>query len=149
MNAPTLADARQQVADGKDTGVICPACDQYARTYSRRLHSTIARALIALYRAGGDDTYIHGPSLPGDTHELSTAARWDLITEEKITRPDGGRAGFYVLTERGRRFVLRGESISEYVEVYNGETVGFTGDNVSITACLGRKFDYADLMTGI
>lgn len=130
----------------RGNGAICPSCEQAVKVYRRKLNSTLARALIQLYRHGGEHDFIHAPSLPGDTHEMSQASWWGLIFDEGQRREDGGRAGFWKLSERGVRFVLGQGRIEEHAVIYNGRCVALEGQAVSILDSLGARFDYAELM---
>jgi hypothetical protein len=143
----TLLMAKEWLLTNVSEGAKCPCCGQNAKVYRRKLHATIAKALIQLHHAGGSEDYQHTPSLPGDTHEISQASWWGLIEEENYSvRPDGGRAGFWKLTEEGNRFVLGVGAIPEYAFVYNGNVVELQGLGVTIHDCLGTKFDYLELI---
>lgn len=144
----TLREARDWLRSKLYDGAKCPCCKQMAKIYKRRLHATMAKGLIQLYRHGGEHDFVHTASLPGDTHEMSQASWWGLIEEEKILRPDGGRAGYWKLTEAGTRFVLRRGTIPEYALIYDSILFRVEGSPVSIEDCLGKKFHYNQLMLG-
>lgn len=131
-------------------GEICPCCKQRAQVYRRRLSSGVARVLICMLRLedklGDEEKFLHTPSLPVTSHESAQAQWWRLIEEKGEEREDGGRAGYWRLTDRGRAFV-RGElTIPKHAVVYNGKLMGFDLDEVDIHACLGKKFDLQQLM---
>lgn len=150
MNPNTpLGRAKEWLRERVDDGEYCPLCTQYAKVYRRKINSTMARALIALWRHDARPEFTHGPSLPGDTHELSQFAWWGLIEEEKVKRPDGGRAGFWRLTNEGEAFVRGQMTVQKYARIYDGRCLGLDGDPVSIQDALGNKFNYDDLMRGI
>lgn len=145
------ADLRKKLSDGTD----CPLCGQHAKIYRRKINTTLAKALITMYSThdwlpdGGSD-YMHVPSLPGDTHEASQLAWWGLIEEEHVQRPDGGRAGYWRLTWRGRCFVEHRIKVPKYAEVYNGRCIGMdSSEMVTIKDALGTRFNYSELMAGI
>lgn len=146
----TLQQVQNWLRQHADTGVDCPACTQRVQVYRRKVTSGMARALIDIYRAGALD-WIHVPSiLTGQRADEGKLAYWGLIEEEKIKRPDGGRAGYWRVTPRGELF-LRGQlSIPKYARVYNGRVLGFDStEMVTIKDALGTKFDYTELMAGL
>lgn len=147
--ATTLGEAKQWLRGNLMEGAPCPCCTQFAKVYRRRIHTTMARALIQLYRHGarGED-FIHAPSLPGDTHEISQAVWWGLIEEERVRREDGGRAGWWTLTKRGVDFVQDRARVPEYALVYDGSPIRTEGDLIGIRDALGKRFRYDDLMQG-
>jgi hypothetical protein len=113
----------------------------------------MACSLIFMLRAGADRDYIHTPSLPrprhGDHHKIAqTAWFWGLVAEEPGRRPDGGRRGFRRLTERGIAFARNELDVPKYAHVYDGRVLDNDGEYVSILDCLGKRFDYGELMAG-
>lgn len=141
----TLGDARDTLRDLVDQGHPCPCCTQFAKVYRRKINATMARALISLWRTS-DHQFVHAPSLPGDTHEMSQLVWWGLIAEEAARREDGGRAGWWRVTDLGERFVLCQARVPKYARIYDGRCLGVHGDLVSIRDCLGDRFDYGELM---
>lgn len=142
----TLQQAKDWLRRRIDDGEHCPLCTQYAKVYKRKINSTMARALITLYRHDERPAFTHGPSLPGDTHEISQLAWWGLIEEERVKRPDGGRAGFWRLTDLGEEFVTGQTTVQKYARIYDSRCLGFEGDLVDIKAAVGDKFNYDELM---
>lgn len=147
-DAMPLGDARTQLRGLIEDGWTCPCCTQFAKVYRRKVNSTNARSLITLYRHGGTH-FTHAPSLPGDTHEISQMAWWGLVEEEKVMRPDGGRAGWWRITPEGKDWVIGLSTIPKYARVYDHRCLGLTGDPVTIMDALGSKFRLDDLMAGI
>lgn len=149
----SLADARQFVQANLDDGAHCPACGQMAKVYRRQIHAAMAQALIILYRfeAANPGEWAHLPTVlqrkQGDDAKLRY---WDLIEEAAEQREDGGRAGYWRITDRGRRFV-RGEiRVPKYALVYDSAFLGFDDDQtVDIRDALGTRFRYDDLMAGV
>lgn len=125
----------------------CPLCTQNVHIYDKRqVHSTIARALCLMYRAGGTD-WVHVPTIVSGSCELGKARYWGLVEEEQQLRPDGGRAGWWRLTDKGASFVRGDITIAKYVRVYDGKQYGPPyGDQVSIQDCLGTKFHLGELL---
>lgn len=137
---------RSRVMDGEK----CPCCGQMAKVYRRRIHHTIARALITLYRLGReeDEYWVHVPTAISPACEVGKARYWGLVEEATVLRDDGGRAGWWRLTDEGVMFVRGLHLVQTHAKIYDGRCLGFDGDMVSITDCLGSKFDYQALMAG-
>ena len=146
QEAMTLGEARDWLRDRVWAGAQCPCCTQKAKVYRRSIHATKAATLIKLYRAGGVREFIHTPDLPGDTHEVSQLSWWGLVEEELIRRPDGGRAGFWRVTELGARWVKEEVSVHRYAHVYDGRVLRRDGEPWSIRQALAKKFRYDELM---
>lgn len=151
----TLGEARELLRTLVDEGHECPACTQFAKVYKRKIHSSMAQALIAIHKAS-----YHYPQsrfveiakiLPHK--QVADAAKlryWGLIEEEPSVRSDGSeRTGFWRVTQRGAMFTRRQSRESKYARLYNGRCLGFEGGLVSIADALGKNFDYSELMAGV
>lgn len=139
---------REQVREGHD----CPLCGQFAKVYLRKINSSQAKALLIQYRHFRQD-WAHLPELrmlQGAQHsnEEPKLRYWGLLEEESDRREDGGRAGWWRITDRGRAFALGTVAVPKYALVYNGRCLGFEGDETTITDALGDRFDYDELMRG-
>lgn len=147
----TLREARGDlnVRMMKGEAVTCPCCDQLAKLYRRKINSTMARAIITMFRAGPSEGYLHVPSLPGDTHEISQLSWWGLIEEKPGRRDDEGRHGWWRLTKEGVEYVLMRHAVRKYALVYDHVVRGFEGEYVNIRDALGTRFNYHDLMEGL
>lgn len=134
------AEVRKAAEDG---GADCPACGQFAKVYRRRIHASMAHALIAAYKADR--------ALPGALVDLTRllpyrqsadAAKlryWGLVNDH-----DG--AGWSI-TDRGKAFVEGRIVVPTYAEVYNGDLLRLSGPLVGIRDALGKAFDYDELMS--
>lgn len=141
-----LSEARAYVAEHMDKGVHCPCCGQYAKVYRRNINHQMAMGLIALAKHG--QGFHHLPTVEptvrgGDT---TKCAYWGLLNEELVIRPDGGRAGYWELTDQGRRFVMGFVTVPKYAMVYNKQVLELTGPPWSIHDALGTPFDLQDLL---
>lgn len=145
----TIAQAKAWLRTKLADGAECPVCTQRAQLYRRKVTSTMARSLIEMYRAAGLD-YAHLPTvISSQRADEGKLAYWGLMEEEKVRRPDGGRAGYWRVTPRGEMFLKLQLNIPKYAEVYDGRVLGFdTTELVSIKDALGTRFDYSDLMAG-
>lgn len=146
-----LSDARREVKAGREAGMRCPCCDQFAKLYRRPLNTTMAASLIWLYHASHQGRiFVHVPSSAPrrvvKTNQLCTVAHWGLIVS-RGTDDDAKRAsGYWRITEKGAAFV-RGEIlVPARVHLYAGQVEGWSEARVDIWAALGTRFDYADLM---
>lgn len=135
-------------ADG--TGHECPTCDQFVKVYRRSIHGTSARVLIDLFRQCGRGFGFLPDVSQTRGRDETKMQFWGLIEEAtEVTRPDGGRAGYWRVTELGEAFV-RGETrVPKYALIYNNRLVRHEGDPVTIRDCLGTKFNYDELMAEV
>lgn len=145
--------ARRHLAAALIEGDACPVCGQHAQLYRRKLHATMARDLIALYRAtvgpdGGRPDYVHVPSIGIRGGDFAKLAHWSLIAEKPVRRGDGGAAGYWRITNDGVAFVRGSARVPGYVLIYDGNRIGFDGDPVGIDTILGDTFDLRDLQAG-
>lgn len=144
----SLGDARSWLELKKHAeGVHCPCCGQFAKVYWRTITSAMARALIILWRAGGTDHWVHGPTLLGGARADEGKLRyWGLLQESKERRDDGGRAGYWRVTEVGESFIRGKTVVPQYALVYDGACLDFAGAHIGIRDALGTRFNYEDLM---
>jgi hypothetical protein len=143
-----LGTAREWLRGRLREGDRCPLCDQRAQLYRRAINARMVAALVALYRAGAHDDWVHLPTLVPNSGDPAKLRYWGLIAEELITRPDGGRAGYYRVTDRGVAF-LRGQlTVDRWALVYDGRCLGMEGEQVSIRDCSPKGFDLDDLLQG-
>lgn len=141
-----LAEARAWLRDRIDDGAECPCCTQFSKVYRRKINSGMARSLILLYRRCGL-AYGYVPDVVGSrSREEGKLAYWGLVAEMPVAREDGGRAGWWCVTELGEQFARNLIRVPKYARVYNGRCLGLVGDGVDVLDALGDKFDYAELM---
>lgn len=145
----TLDQARRQLLEDVENGAPCPCCTQLAKVYRRRIHHTLARSLITLYRLGGTTDWIHVARDIGPACELGKARYWGLVEEQKHRKEDGGRSGWWRMTEKGGRFVRHEITVPTYARIYDGRCLNLVGPKVSILECLPVGFRYDDLMAGV
>lgn len=144
-----LVRARELLRElAEQEGVTCPCCGQLAKVYPRQIHSTMARELIRLWRAAGTGSWFHLPSLLGHNGGDVTKCRyWGLLEEERdVRRDDGGRAGFWQITEAGEAYVHGRLAVPKYAHVYDGVFQRYDGPLQTIRQALGNRFDYQELM---
>lgn len=76
-------------------------------------------------------------------------AYWGLIEEMSAQGPHGGRAGYWRITENGKRYLFQGLVLPKYALVYNGKVLGYDGPNCNIKDAIGTKFNLQELLQGI
>lgn len=119
--------------------VICPCCDQFAARYKRRISREIAEQLRWLYHQ-------HAPahaqdiqrSTDGRERNYSLLVYWGLI--------ENMGAATWQITLAGRAFVEGKSTCREFVFIYAGLCVGFSGRDMTFVQCLAKKFDKAEVM---
>lgn len=146
----TVKEARKYVQEHRHEGLECMVCDQHVEEYRWPLYSTAVTALILLDRLGASQDFVHSRNLKqfrrykgqGDCSRL---AKWGLVEEERTRRPDGGRSGYWKLTELGRRFLAGTTSVPKYIWVYNNKVEGRSDEQVWIEEALGKKFSLREI----
>jgi hypothetical protein len=143
----TVEKAREEIDEKLMAGesVICPCCDQHAKIYRRQIHSGMVLLLINMYRTAGTG-WVYLPSLPQKSRDGTGLHYWCLIAEDDEKRDDGGRAGWWRVTERGEEWVLNKIRVPKYALIYNSEVVALEGKGTSVRDALGKKFNYRELM---
>jgi len=138
-------------------GTVCPCCDRFAKVYEKRtVHTGCAMALIDLYHRMDADVDSGWVYLPKNSTEEGTRSRsishatyFGLVRNrpkvlgEKLV---GRCTGYWRLTPDGVAFVENATTIHRYAEVYNNTVNRLHGPMVSIRRCLGKKFNYDELM---
>jgi hypothetical protein len=107
-----------------------------------------------MYRAGGITDFVYAPHVLSkaalNSREHGRLAYWGLIEEMgDVRREDGGRAGWWRVTRKGRDFIYGRIFVPWTALTYGGKTgslLGFEGKPVSVHDCLKDKFDYRELM---
>ena len=145
----SLDGARQRLWEKLERGeiVTCYCCGQTCKIYPRKINSGMARSLIQMYQLGGRD-WVHLPTrLNLRSREEGKLAYWGLVEEQKVVRSDGGRAGWWRITEKGEAFVKNQLQVPKIAMVYNGTVREFDDSQmVGIKDALGDKFSYDELM---
>ena len=138
------------VREHAEQGVTCPACTQLAKVYRRKINTGMAHALIEMFKhARRDWFYLPEITSRWQGRDEAGLRYWGLIEEAKEARPDGGRAGWWRVTEQGEQFIRCRARVFKYARVYDGRCLGLDGDPVSIRESLGEKFDYDAMMAGV
>lgn len=153
----TLEEAIAWVEQNKEEGVRCPCCGQFAKVYTRKLNSAMARDLIWLVKAarhateGWVDISIRGPITLQRSRELAKLVHWNLV-ECKMGDPiRGGRTlGIWRPTSLGSEFASAKIALPKYVRIYDGSFLSFPDKGITnIRQALGSHFDYDELWRGV
>ena len=165
--AVSLAEERDRLRAVILDGTRCRCCRRRVQLYRRTLGAGMAVALLSFFRASENlpahhDGFLHAEDTFKEDRRISSAARgdftklrhWGLIEKAEGEREDGSpRNGHYRMTERGRMFCQRRLHVRPAVYEYNGEVypppAGADDTPVDIVDALGKRFDYAELMTGV
>lgn len=142
----------------KGEGAHCPTCGRYAKMYRRRIHSNMARQLIALYRIITPEKVVNGQLVIGYAHtrqvreicgysDFTLAKHWGLVqARPNEDDPSIKDTGQWTLTGAGLNFVRGSSTIPKYAYLFDDRLVGFSEDVVSIREALGKKFNYSEVM---
>lgn len=133
----TVAEARRALQDARQAGVQCPCCDQKVQEYRRSINIGMVRSLVAIYRVThepGHSEWVHVPTEIGArSREEGKLAYWGILEEQHARREDGGRRGFWRITDLGKQFVEGRVTLPKYAYVYNGAVTGYSAtERVSI-----------------
>lgn len=155
-----LSEAETYVQTNLSEGVICPCCKQYAKTYNRKLNSSMVIALLEIYKAHKKNGFEHfhvedyfkslphlSSSIRGDFPKLR---HWNLIHDKDEVRDDKStRNGYYMISGLGIRFLRNQITVPSHMFIYNNEVIGVSDKLVTFKECLASKFNYEELMRGL
>lgn len=142
-----ISEARVLLKKKIENGIDCPVCDQRAQVYRRKIHAGMARTLVAMYREG-QRAPVYLPDIPQKSRDSSYLALWGLIEEEGVRRDDGGRAGWWRVTEKGERWLKNETWVHKYAYVYDGAVLWHEGVPWTIRDALPTFFNFRELMDG-
>jgi len=150
----TLEEARTKMMSMTDKGASCPCCGRLVKLYRRKLHTEMALFLLKLVRAFKEEPRWYStrelvPSTTKASTDGSYLVHWGLIEREAHENESGAKAGKYRPTEKGIRFAEGEQYVRSHLHLLCGNVVGFGGDVVTIKECLGSKFDYEELKSGL
>lgn len=147
----TLREARDWVSDRLTGGVQCPCCDRKVRLYKRTINRGMAVALATMYAAAKTD-WAHKPTVlrgvGSAARDESLLTHWGLFEESLGVREDGGRAGWWRVTEDGERFLRGALTVPRHVYLLNNQPLLFEGEHIDIHDALGNHFDLQKLLAG-
>jgi len=147
-----LSTARRKLLAIVMSGEVatCPCCNATQKVYKRRVHSSVARDLIKLYKVGGAEKYVHYSKFrtTAGSGDIAKARFFGLLIHKPKSPLDRVRkaSGYWKLSTKGIMFVEGRIAIPEYVKVYQNEVIGSGFWTVFMQECLGDKFNYDELM---
>lgn len=148
----TLEEAQQYLRANFEKGIGCPCCGQFVKKYKRKLAATPSRMLIRLYELGGNWNHVKliAKDISGTgTGDFSKLAYWKLIEEQPNDDSNKKNSGYWRITHEGRLFVENKITLASHVYVYNTKCLGFSDKHINIITSLGKKFNYAELMSNM
>lgn len=157
----TLEEARQWLRERVYVGAHCPCCKQLARVTRFRINGGMAMLLMKMKYWEDDpkfmDRWINVNQefkkiqVNINAYNFYKLKHWGVV-ESKLLMEDadeGSGSGYWRLTELGRRFCLKQESIATHVFYYNDTLIKRSEDSrVMVQDVLGTKFSYSGLMAG-
>ena len=152
----TLRSARDEVFANRDDGIDCPCCEQFVKVYNRAITNDSAAWLVLLVKAFRTDArYYHVGELRGITQATGDRAKlryWGLIEArpKDDSKADASKrtSGYWRPTERGMQFADQTITLPRHAYVVDATVLGYSEERRGITECLGKKFDYYELMRG-
>jgi hypothetical protein len=150
-NMHLVKDAKQFVAENRDEGTTCPCCGQFVKVYQRGIHSLMAKNLLQLYkitREDGDGYYhVNDFAKPFGGGDFAKLRFWGLIDQETDDfDPSKRTSGKWRITEKGKLFCQNEYSVPKKIIFLNGKPVDQLSEYTTIVECLGKKFDYQEMM---
>lgn len=168
-STPTLQQAKDFLRENYLDGAFCPCCGQFVKEYHRSITGSMAMGLVLFYKfvKSRGDIFIENTVDLNDIRDyyngkyplhlyyggdFAKLKYWGLIEEQEAIRKDGSnRAGFWNITQKGVDFVQNNINVPRKIKIYDSKFIGYldTNDTVGIEYCLGKKFNYRELMQGL
>lgn len=150
----SITDAREVLGGLADAGTLCPVCEQNVKIYKRKLTPATARAIAALYNEHGRGFgYLpnvikkHLADVASQGGQLVMGAHWGLIEPREVRRADGGRAGYWRVTELGEQWLHGHVTVPQTAHVFNNRCLDLTGpDTTAAEVLAGSGFDLRELL---
>ena len=151
-NDMPIWEARELIMDSIGVGVDCPICDQFCRSYKRRLNYSMAAFIVRLTaewkRNADSNAWVHISEFPSLYRggDYAKAAYWKLVESKPATPEDKtNRVGFWRPTPLGIEFAYGRATVPAYCHVYNGTPLRFSEDLVNVHEALNGRFNYEDI----
>lgn len=152
--AASLGDVRELLRRHREEGVVCPCCDQLAKSYWRKLYSRMARWLVWLmqeYEKRPRWLHVDEPgslALRGPGGDHAKLLYWYLVESlpHHGVSSEKRDSGLWRPTASGMRFAKGEIRVPSHVHLYDGKLLGYSQETITIQDALGEHYDYAELM---
>lgn len=146
----TIEEAKAYLRENWTEGVECPCCTQDVKLHPHRLGGALASLLIKMYwknrNTGKDWIHIQSEFNPSNG-DYAKLRHWGLIEDRgDIPVPEKKQSGFWRITALGKLFVEGKASVHSHAKLFDSQCHGFQGELVYIQECLGKGFNYQELM---
>lgn len=146
----TIKEAKAFLRANFNDGVKCPCCAQMVKLYKRKIHYTMAVELIRLYKlSNGNNKYFHYLEIRLENNtsgDFAKLAYWGFIEEQINESTNKKTSGSWRITTKGKHFVKGLIKVPSHAHVYDAVARGFSKNLVGIEECIGKKFNYKELM---
>lgn len=147
----TLAQARAELFAELDAGngTLCPCCDKHAQIYRWNLYKSAVSMLDRMHRMAGLEFIESKEAKTGRSYSHCSQLKfWGLVENEKTRRPDGGRSGWWCVTEKGQAFLRNQVQVPKYAFVYDNEVLRFDETILVRVTDIVVDFDWRQHMHG-
>ena len=146
----TLGEARALMSEAIFDGQVCPCCTRMAKVYKRTIYKGMIESLVGLYQNNGTDEFVHWSVYSPGHGDFAKLRYWDLIEESDQIRKDGGKAGYWKITDEGKSFLRGKTKIPKHALIYDGDLIGLDStETISIVDAAGEDFDLSVLMSEV
>ena len=151
----TLQEAKTWLRRRLADGARCPCCAQWAQVYKRTITGQMARWLIWLtveYRAqriGRKGEWVDVRKSPVRGGDYAKLRYWGLVERPANLDPSKRSAGLWRPTRDAYSFVLGNLRVAKHCYVFDEQALSKGQQMITIIEALGKKFNYAELMSGM
>ena len=145
----SLRDAKRMVKERALEGITCPCCNQLAKIYVRQINDKNVRFLMNLVRLGRyeEGGWVHFKRcMVGNSRDYGFLANFGLAETAVNFDTTKKASGYWRTTEDGILFVNDELCIPKKIKVYDNHVLWRSKILVDVHHCLGKKFDYEELM---
>lgn len=150
--ASTVEEAKNWLRDRLTEGDRCPVCKQHCKIYRRKITSSMVTTAAKVRRAqdgpNSNDGYVYLPDIFQHSRDFATMAYFGLAGQAPGKRIDGGRPGWWRITEDGMEFLRGNKKVHKYALIYNGARIGYDGEEISVRE-IAPEFRFDELMAGV
>ncbi len=153
----TIKEAQEYLNANAMKGCDCPVCEQRVQFYKLKIHSSMARSLVYLYKLAAQDpnrfyhiSQFNHQTGAGDTG-ISKIRHWGCCQQQWNEDKTKRRSGMWKITDTGIAFVENRLALPKYRLFYNQDSFDYEGDDqhkIFIVDAFKDPFDYSELMRG-